>query len=204
MIGPDEGWIGTTTNIYHYTALGGLVAGSTPSGGGVRSFSMLDANHGWAYDYYGGVFTYTNGTWAEVTPVLTTSNASLKVIGIGPNEAWFAGYSRDITQVGIPAVPELHHFAGGTWTSVPMPNWFAFLDINKVSATEWWATGRLQTLEYALLHYKDGVFTTVPAAGENVQEVSMLPDGTGFASGIGSLLWLHSYPYNVYLPLSRR
>ena len=203
MIGPDEGWIGTTTNIYHYTSAGGLIAGTTPAGGGVRSLSMLDANHGWAYDYYGGVFTYTNGSWAKVTPVLTLT-ASLRVIGISSNEAWLAGYSRDPTQEEIPAVPELYHFASGTWTSVPMPNWFAFSDISKVSATEWWATGRLQTLEYAFLHYKDGVFTTVPAAGEDVRAVSMLPDGTGFASGAGSLLWLYSYPYNIYLPLIRR
>jgi hypothetical protein len=86
-----------------------------------------------------------------------------------------------------------------------MPDWRALLDISKVSATEWWAAGKLKTEEYAFLHYKDGVFTTVPAEGEDVGQVSMLSDGFGFASGVGSLLhfWL-DLPNKVYLPLIRR
>jgi hypothetical protein len=85
-----------------------------------------------------------------------------------------------------------------------MPDWLAFFDISKVSATEWWAAGKLTTMEYAFLHYKDGTYTVVPAAGEDVLGVSMLPDGTGFARGVGSLLRLTypvAMPYQVYLPI---
>ncbi len=71
-----------------------------------------------------------------------------------------------------------------------MPDWLAFYDISKVSSTEWWATGKRMTGEYAFLHYKDGTYTIVQPAGEDVQALSMLPDGSGFARGVGSLLRL--------------
>jgi 4-amino-4-deoxy-L-arabinose transferase-like glycosyltransferase len=57
---------------------------------------------------------------------------------------------------------------------------------------------------HAFLHYKDGMYTTVPAAGEDVKAVSVLPDGSGFASGVGSLLRLTDLPNQVYLPLISR
>jgi hypothetical protein len=82
----------------------------------------------------------------------------------------------------------LHHFSGGTWTGISTPDWLAFLDISKVSATEWWAVGKRTPYEHAFLHYKEGIYTVVPAAGEDVIGVSMLPDGSGFARGVGSLL----------------
>ena len=82
-----------------------------------------------------------------------------------------------------------------------MTNWLAFYDISKVSVTEWWAAGKLTTMEYAFLHYKDGTYTVVPAAGEDVIGVSMLPDGSGFARGVGSLLQLNTLTNRVYLPI---
>ncbi len=39
-------------------------------------------------------------------------------------------------------------------------------------------------------------------AGEDVQALSMLPDGLGFGRGIGSLLQLYPYAYRAYLPLA--
>ncbi len=134
----------------------------------------------------------------------------MRIIGISPAEAWVAGVSVSCDPLACPATPELHHFSNGAWTNIVSPtnqlpdNWLAFFDIGKVSATFWWAAGKLKTLEYAFLHYKDGVYSTVRAAGEDVKWVSMLPDGTGFAGGVGSVLWLHSFPYSVYLPLIRR
>ena len=130
--------------------------------------------------------------------------------GISPDEAWVAGYSGLCDPTGCPVTPELPHFSGGAWTNIISPTnqlpgaWLAFFDIGKVSATEWWAAGKLKTLEYAFLHYKDGAFTTVPSAGADVQRVSMLPDGSGFASGVGSVLQLIDLPNKVYLPLIRR
>jgi len=121
------------------------------------------------------------------------------VIGMSPDEAWVAGYSVICTPGGCPASPHLLHFSGGTWTSPATSNWQIFSHISKVSATEWWATGRLITGEYAFLHYKDGTYKTVSAAGEDVIGVSMLPDGTGFARGVGSLLKL--LQYGVHLPV---
>jgi hypothetical protein len=202
MTGPDEGWIASGSG-FHYLN-GALIPESLP--GPIMSFSMLDSQHGWAIG--GGVYSYTNGIWAPVTPTL--NGGGLRIIGISPDEAWVAGYSTVCDDASCPVVPQLHHFSGGAWTNIISPtnqlpdDWLAFFDISKVSATEWWAAGKLKTMEYAFLHYKDGTYTTVSAAGEDVKAVSMLPDGTGFASGVGSVLWLHSYPYNVYLPLIRR
>ncbi len=167
----------------------------------VESISMLDANHGWVIGYTGSsmrtrqAYTYTNGTWAIVTPTLSlvSGYSKLKVIAISPNEAWVASWLVACDVMGCPASPILYHFSGGKWTNTPTTNWLAFFDISKVSATEWWAAGKLKTMEYAFLHYKDGSYTVVPAAEEDVTGVSMLPDGTGFARGVGSLLRL-TYP----------
>jgi hypothetical protein len=171
---------------------------------------MLDSQHGWAVSPGGGVYSYTTGIWAMVNPRLNVPYANLRIIGINPKEAWAAGYSTYCDPSGCPATPELHHFAGGVWTNIISPtsqlpdNWLAFFDIGKVSATEWWAAGKLKTLKYAFLHYKDGVYSTVPTASEDVRAVSMLPDATGFASGVGGVLRLIDLPNKVYLPLIRR
>ncbi len=214
MIGPDEGWIASgygSSPVLHY--LNGVL---TPESIGfyldsISSLSMVDSQHGWAVGYYHVYsYTYTAGTWTVVTPTLYVQNANMRVIGISPDEAWVAGYSVSCDLAGCPATPQLHHFSGGAWTNILSPtdqlsdDWLAFFDISKVNATEWWAAGKLTTGRYAFLHYKDGVYTTVDAVGEDVKAVSMLPDGSGFASGVDSVLWLHSYPYNVYLPLIRR
>ena len=206
MIGPDEGWIASGSGFHHLN--GALIPESQP--GTIISFSMLDSQHGWAVGPGGSVYSYTLGIWAMVTPGLSAPIASPRIIGSSPGEAWVAGYSMSCDPSGCPAAPELHHFSGGAWTNVISPtsplsdDWLAFFDIGKVSATEWWAAGKLKTMDYAFLHYKDGSYTTVPAAGEDVKAVSMLPDGSGFASGVGSVLRLHTYPYSVYLPLIRR
>ncbi len=213
MLGPNEGWIASgdsSSPILHYLN-GDLIPESLPNYyiDTFYSLSMIDSQHGWATGFNHGVYSYTTGLWAVVTPTLNV-HANLRIIGVSPDEAWVAGYSTSCDESSCPARPELHHFSGGEWTNIISPtnqlpdDWLAFFDISKVSETEWWAAGKLETLEYAFLHYKDGVYTTVPAAGEDVRAVSMLPDGTGFASGIGSLLWLHSYPYNINLPLIRR
>jgi hypothetical protein len=203
----DHAWFGLTFNILRYES-GGYYYDSGVNSYGATSISMVDPAHGWAMgDQVNKVITYTNGVWGVFTPTLTLPGVyqSLKIIGISPTEAWGAGYSMSCTAEECPISAELHHFVGGAWTDLSMPDWHAFLDISKVSATEWWATGKLKTGEYAFLHYKDGVFTTVPAADEDVQQVSMLPDGTGFASGVGSVLrlWI-DLPNKVYLPLIRR
>lgn len=213
MIGSDEGWIASGSAVYHYLN-GDLLPEALPNLylDTIYSLSMLDSQHGWAIGFNHGVYSYTAGTWALVTPTLasSTNNYNLRIIGISPDEAWVAGYSTTCNSTECPATPELHHFAGGTWTNIISPSsqlsdkWLAFFDISQVNATEWWAAGKLQTLQYAFLHYKDGVYSTVSAAGEDVRSVSMLPDGSGFAAGVGSILWLHSYPYAVYLPLIRR
>jgi hypothetical protein len=210
MVGPDEGWFATSSGMLHLT--GGLFESQPfPSAYGASSISMLDSNHGWATKW-SQVMTYTDGLWADVTPgsILPGNTYETRIIGISPTEAWVAGYSESCDTSGCPVTPELHHFSSGIWTNIISPtsqlpdDWLAFFDISKVSATEWWAAGKLKTTEYAFLHYNDGTYTTVSAAGEDVKAVSMLPDGTGFASGVGSVLWLHSYPYIVYLPLIRR
>jgi hypothetical protein len=200
MVGPDEGWFATGSSMLHYKS--GIWQPEPLYQ--MRSVSMVDSSHGWAAGNSAGqIYTYTSGTWSMVTPTLTITSdwAVLKVIGVNPDEAWVAGSSETCTGTDCLVSPQLHHFAGETWTSVPMPDWLAFFDISRVSTTEWWATGKLATLEYAFLHYKDGVYTIVPSAGEDVQNVSMLPDGSGFASGVGSLLWWHEYPYSVFLPV---
>jgi hypothetical protein len=212
MIGADEGWVAGSSGsapIYHYLS-GNLFPETLPTYQDIIfSLAMLDSQHGWAVGYYGVVYSYTAGSWAMVTPTLSVQNSNLRIIGISPDEAWVAGYSTSCDDASCPAAPQLHHFSGGAWTNIVSPTnqlpdeWLAFYDISKVSATEWWAAGKLKTMQYAFLHYKDGAYTSVPSAGEDVLSVSMLPDGTGFASGVGSVLWLHSYPYNVYLPLIR-
>ena len=55
-----------------------------------------------------------------------------------------------------------------------MPDWLVFLDISKVSATEWWAAGRLTTMDHAFLHYKDGTYTVVTAAAKSLDNVTFL------------------------------
>lgn len=214
MIGPNEGWIGQNYGVMHYIS-GTFNYQSGPNSYGAKSLSMLDSNHGWAISsgkfstvFEPGVIavvTYTNGIWAAVTPTMTYLGYQVvNILGISPGEAWVAGYTSTCTPTECPASPELDHFVGGAWTNFPLPDWRALLGISKVSSTEWWATGKLITGTYAFLHYKDGVFTTVPAASEDVGGVSMLPDGSGFASGVGSLLRLQSYPYKVYLPIVLR
>ncbi len=210
MIGPDEGWFGDSGGVFHYHS-GTWEWQSGPNSYGARSLSMLDSTHGWAVSantfHPTAIVTYTAGTWAAVTPTVTFPGLYqvLQVTGISPSEAWVSGYSMSCTLEECPISANLYHFVDGAWTSIPVPDWRAFLNISKVSATEWWATGKLNTGEYAFLHYKDGVFTTVPAAGEDVQQVSMLPDGTGFARGVGSLLQLLiDLPNKIYLPLIRR
>ncbi len=210
MVGPEEGWFRTSLGLLHYNS-GVWQSESGPYPFSVNSISMLDANHGWAssdYDYGIGasrarVYTYTGGAWNEVTPtqIVTGDYSSLKIIGISPDEAWLAGWTKVCTAVACPVYPQLHHFSGGGWTSVALPDWLALYDISKVSATEWWAAGKLKTMEYAFLHYKDGSYTVVPAAGQDVQGVSMLPDGTGFARGVGSLLQFSTLADRVYLPI---
>jgi hypothetical protein len=214
MVGPEEGWFRTGLGLLHYNS-GVWQSESGPYPFWVNSISMLDANHGWAsgaaYDSSvnadrARVYTYTGGTWNAVTltQIITGDSLNLKVVSIGPDEAWLAGWAEICTAAACPEYPQLHHFSSGVWTSIALPDWLALYDISKVSATEWWAAGKLTTMEYALLHYKDGTYTVVPAAGEDVLGVSMLPDGTGFARGVGSLLRLTypvAMPYQVYLPI---
>jgi hypothetical protein len=210
---PDHAWFGLQYNILRYTS-GGLYFDPGVNSYGTSSISMVDPAHGWAFgNLVPKIITYTNGIWGEFTPTLTASGLyqNLKVIGISPSEAWVAGWSLSCDVSSCPAQAELYHFSNGSWTNMFTPtnltgaDWLAFLDISKVSATEWWAAGKLKTMQYAFLHYKDGLYTTMSAAGEDVQQVSMLPDGTGFASGVGSLLQLQvDFPYKVYLPLIRR
>jgi hypothetical protein len=213
MLGPDEGWIGSgegSLSILHYLN-GNLIPESLPNFhiDTIYSLSMVDPQHGWAIGFNHGVYSYTAGSWALVTPTLNVQSANMRIIGISPDEAWVAGYSTSCDAFGCSAQPELHHFSGGAWTDIISAtsqlsdDWLAFFDISKVSATEWWAAGKLKTLDYAFLHYEDGVYSIVPAAGEDVRAVAMLADGTG-------LLWRWqfygciSYPYNIYLPLIRR
>jgi uncharacterized repeat protein (TIGR02543 family) len=203
MLTPEEGWIASgdsSSPIFHYLN-GNLIPETLLDT--VYSLSMLDSQHGWAIGFNQGVFSYTMGSWALVTPTLRIESSNVRIIGISPSEAWVAGYSMSCNEVSCPAQPELHHFSGGIWTNVVSTTsqlsseWLAFFDISKVSATEWWAAGKLKTLEHAFLHYKDGSYTTVSAAGEDVMAVSMLPDGLGFASSVGSLLQFHSPVDNV-------
>jgi hypothetical protein len=205
MVGPDEGWFAPVAaggGLSHYQS-GVWQWYSVPAAGEwnlVNSISMLDANHGWAVGYNGTsstgrgtwkAFTYTNETWNTVVPTLTVTadqRGNLKVIGISPNEAWVAGWTMACTTEDCPVTPHLYHFSSGTWITVPVSNWLVFFDISKVSATEWWAAGKLKTMEHAFLHYKDGTYTVVSSAGEDVLGISMLPDGSGFARGVGSSL----------------
>ncbi len=202
--GPDEAWFSLRDKMTHYQS-GTWITEYLP-GRLVYSFSMLDSDRGWGAG--GSVFTYTNGTWAIVSPTLVITGVQWKgMIGISPNEAWIAGYSYDAcTTSECPVSPQLYHFIDGEWHNVlvegtaALPGWLAFYSISKVSAAEWWAVGKLTTMDYAFLHYKDGTYTVVPTR-EDVRGISMLPDGTGFARGVGSLLWLHEYPYSVFLPI---
>jgi hypothetical protein len=125
----------------------------------------------------------------------------LKVVGISPDEAWVVGWTDDCSSTGCPASPQLYHISSGIWTRVNLPNWLALYDISKVSSTEWWATGELTTMQYAYLHYKNGTYTTVPVAGEDVLGISMLPNGTGFARGVGSILKVPPYQSQIFLPV---
>jgi hypothetical protein len=169
---------------------------------------MLDSSHGWAIgqDYFSDewkAYAYTDGTWNVVTltTVITGDWGVLKITGVSPSEAWVAGYTVICTPTACPVSPHLYHFSEGAWSSGPMSDWLAFYSFSKVNMTEWWATGKRATGEYAFLHYKDGTYTIAPSAGEDIQQVSMLPNGSGFAAGVGSLLWLHEYPYSVFLPI---
>ncbi len=216
LVSLDEGWFATTRygSILHYRN-GVQEWQSLPAVDTVAdSVSMIDANHGWAAGYYypsvagadlvGKVFKYTNETWAEVaaTPVITGTDGDLMVMGIGSDEAWLAGYSMTCSGTECRSLPQLHHYSNGAWTSVPLPAWRALLSIDKVSATEWWAAGKLNTGQSAFLHYSSGTYETVSAAGEDVQAVAMLPDGKGFAHGVGSLLKTSiPLPVKLYLPL---
>ncbi|CAG0936842.1 hypothetical protein TFLX_05738 [Thermoflexales bacterium] len=202
MLGPDEGWVGTFRNILHYQAGTFESQYATGSMGGVTSISMIDSNYGWAIDE-SRILTYTHGIWSPFAPTLTAPIGA-RIIGVSSEEAWVTGYYYWWGTSNYPVTAELHHFTNGAWTKIPTPAWIAFFDISKVSATEWWAVGKLQTLAYAFLHYKDGVYTTVPAGGEDARWLSMLPDGIGFASGMDSLLRLHLYPYGIYLPMALR
>ncbi len=220
MIGPEEGWFSTSRDgsLLHYKdgkwEWQPIPRQSPYTFAYVTSVSMLDADHGWAagrsetgysgVDAVERVYTFTAGSWNMVasTPQITASFETLSIMGISPDEAWVVGWSYTCTAEGCPARALLFHFSAGTWSSLPVPDWLAFFDINKVSTTEWWAAGKLTTMEHAFLHYKDGIYTIVPAAGEDVLGVSMLPDGTGFAKGVGSLLqFTMARPYRVYLPL---
>jgi len=203
MVGPEEGWFAiraasSAGSLLYYNS-GVWQQQSVPGGSRVNSVSMLDSSYGWATGYGGigwkQVYQYSSGTWSAVSPALnlTGEYGNLKIIAINSGEAWVAGWSQVLSSssdVPSPARPELYHFSGGAWTKANTPDWLAFLGISKVSATEWWAAGKRTTGEYAFLHYKDGTYATVPAAGEDVIGVSMLPDGSGFARGVGSLLKL--------------
>jgi hypothetical protein len=125
----------------------------------------------------------------------------IKIMGVSPVEAWIAGWTVFCNASSCPAQAWLMHYLNGIWTRIPTSNWLAFYDISKVNGAEWWATGKLKTMEYALLHYQDGNYTIVSAGGEDVLGVSMLPDGTGFARGVGSLLQLKFLTQQVYLPM---
>lgn len=206
MVGPEEGWFALqqSPGIMHYHN----EAWQAQSMGGksrVNSVSMLDSTHGWAIAG-SSVYTYANGIWSAVNPQPSGVEnwPSLTVIGASPDEAWVAGHSVTCTPSGCLASPHLLHFSGGTWTRLATSEWQIFSHISKVSATEWWATGRLMTGEYAFLHYKDGTCTKSAAAGEDVIGVSMLPDGAGFARGVGSLLKLKTLDRQVYLPVVLR
>ncbi len=198
MLGPEEGWFATSTGLLHYSS-GAWQTYNIYNG--AYSVSMLDADHGWAVSRQWGVYTYTNGVWTPFSIPVSGDYREIKVIGITPDEAWIAGWSLACNVVGCPVTPRLLHFTNNAWQPITMTNWLAFLDISKASATEWWAAGKLTTMEYAFLHYKDGTYTVVPAAGEDVIGVSMLPDGAGFARGVGSLLQLNTLTNQVYLPI---
>jgi hypothetical protein len=210
MVSPDEGWFATSTlnGVLHYQA-GVKEWQPIPGNPRASSVSMLDPNHGWAtayvndFPWQASVYTYTDGTWNVVVPttIITGNWGSVKVMGISPDEAWVAGWSFACTVSDCPLQSHLLHYSAGTWTTIPTPDWLAFYDISQVSATEWWAAGKLTTMEYAFLHYKDGSYTVVPSGGEDVLGVSMLPDGSGFARGVGSLLRLGYLNNQVYLPI---
>ncbi len=192
MVGSEEGWfaLGQSPGMMRYNT-GTWQAQSVGGTSRVDSVCMLNSNYGWA-TAGSSVYTYTGGIWNAVNPqpAITGNWAGLTVVGISLDEAWVAGYSVSCTTVECPVSPQLAHFSGGIWTSIAVSDWQTFNNISKVSATEWWATGRLMTGEYAFLHYKDGTYTTVSSAGEDVIGVSMLPNGFGFARGVGSLLRL--------------
>ena len=206
MISPDEGWFALRDSPWGFMHYHSGVW-EAQYGHSVNSVSMLNSSSGWATGFVGWgtawkqVYKYSSGTWSTVSPALnpTGSGGSLKVIGINSSEAWVAGYSIVCAPEGCPVYPQLYRFSGGTWISGTTTGWLAFFDISKVSATEWWAAGKRTTGEYAFLHYKDGTYTTVPAAGEDVIGISVLPDGSGFARGVGSLLKL--LQHQVYLPV---
>jgi hypothetical protein len=163
---------------------------------------MLDADHGWAVG--NGVYTYSAGSWVAATPPLTDVTVST-IVAVSPAEAWVAGYRfGPCTLTECPIFSRLYHFFGGEWHAIPTPEWQVFYSISKVSDSEWWATGRLNNWQYAFLHYKDGDYTIVPAVGEDVAGISMLPDGYGFARGVGSLLQLNIFTHQVYLPIVTR
>jgi hypothetical protein len=208
-LGREDAWFGTWSDGFRHYNAGVWESQSVPYGYHVNSISMLDSNHGWASvwgNLQSRIYSYTNGLWSTITPTLMVTGTwgELKIIGVSPDEAWVAGWSMNCTAVDCPATPQLHHFSSGTWTSISTPDWLGFYDISKISATEWWAAGKLTTMEYAFLHYKDGTYTVVPAAGEDVIGVSMLPDGSGFARGVGSLLQLNIFTHRVYLPIVTR
>jgi hypothetical protein len=197
-VASEDAWfVMDTRSILHYHS-GTWQYESVPLNSRFYSISMLDADHGWAVG--NGVYTYSAGSWVAATPPLTDVTVST-IIAVSPDEAWVAGYIGACTPDGCPISSRLYHFAGGMWEAIPTPDWQIFYSISKVSATEWWATGRLNNWQYAFLHYKDGDYAIVPAVGEDVTGVSMLPDGSGFARGVGSLLQLNIFTHQVYLPI---
>ncbi len=182
-----------------------LIPESQP--GTIISFSMLDSQHGWAVGPGGSVYSYTLGIWAmslqgsaRRLPVRGSSAAvqarprwrgiQCPAIRRCPQRLNCITFRRRMTTSSLRrAHCQTTGSPSSTLARSALPN-----GERRASLKRWTTLSSLQRRSY----------TTVPAAGEDVKAVSMLPDGSGFASGVGSVLRLHTYPYSVYLPLIRR
>jgi hypothetical protein len=136
-----------------------------------------------------------NGQWRLVDSPVAESLNRVQMLSAG--SGWALGGSRR-----DPTTSVLLRYQNGAWQPIPSPALIPLTDMAMVSETEGWAVGgdyfqvpfgcagRAQSkLLNALLHYQDGIWTSVTSpSSEMMQGISMLDADNGLLVGRGVVL----------------
>lgn len=159
MVSATEGWaVGDHGSIYHYFA-GAWTAFASPVSVPLHSVFMLSPTDGWAVGDGGMIIHYIGGIWSGPVSPGTTTNNLFSVSMISSTEGWAVG-GGTVPQANATII----HYAGGTWTAVPV-NYIPLSPVNAFSinsvffstSSDGWGVGTAGVV----LHFDGGNWGTV-------------------------------------------